>query len=117
MCRCIWKWGHIHKSGAQVSWLSMQLPLFRKPQTRMEVFLLDYGQLAWLALPQFPYLESEVQVAVLGTGEVKIFRTHPACGSSLQHMQRDNVSLSFFWDLDWGSGIGNHGKGLVFGNL
>lgn len=54
-----------------------------KPGWRSPCF--DYGQLAWLALPQFPYLESEVQVAVLGIGEVKIFQTHPICGSSLQH--------------------------------
>lgn len=53
---------------------SSLLPPFRKPQTRMEVSLLDYEQLAWLALPQFPYLS---------TGEVKIFQTHPICGSSL----------------------------------
>lgn len=76
--------------------------------------MLDYGQLAWLVLPQFPYLESGVQVVVLGIGEVKIFQTHPICSSSLQHMQRDDMSLRFFWNLDWGGGIGNHGKRASF---
>lgn len=85
------------KVGHRSGWLCMHPPpppQFRKPQTWVEVSLVDDGQLAWLALPQFPYLESEVQVAVLSTGEVKI-QTHPVCGRSLRHTQ-SSMPLRFF---------------------